>query len=103
MYLYNKFFLDMCHQIRHKNCLSNCIIHRLYLFGRIRLAQGVSCNDAKQSDREASVMLELLGMQSVPSLPLHPGLHWPGVVASERALSMAQIELYCIITLNKNV
>ena len=34
------------------------------------------------------VMLELWGMQSTPSLPLLPGLLWPGMVAPDRALSM---------------
>ena len=30
-------------------------------------------------DDEASVMSELWGMQSTPSLPSHPDLLWPGV------------------------
>ena len=38
-------------------------------------------------------MLELLGMQSTPSLSSLPGQLWPGVVASDRILSMGQIEL----------
>ena len=41
-------------------------------------------------------MLELWGMQSTPSLPSLPGLHWPGVVAPERVLSIGQIELFDI-------
>ena len=48
----------------------------------------------KQSDGEAPVMLELWGMQSTPLLPLLPGPFWLGVVASDRVLSMDQIELY---------
>ena len=40
--------------------------------------------DIKQSDGEAPVMLELWGMQSIPSLPLLPGLLWPEVVAPDR-------------------
>ena len=44
--------------------------------------------DTKQSDGEVSVMLELWGMRSTPSLPLLPGPLWPGVVAPNRALSM---------------
>ena len=56
--------------------------------------------DTKQSDGEAPVMLELWEMQSTPSLSLLPGLLWPGVVASNRVLSMGQIELNCIIMLN---
>ncbi len=48
--------------------------------------------DTKQSDGEASVMLELWGMQSTPSLPSHPGQLSIRVVAPERALLMGQIE-----------
>ena len=50
----------------------------------------------KQSDSEVSVMLELWGKWSTPSLPLLPGPLWPGVVAPDRVLSMGQIELNCI-------
>ena len=45
-------------------------------------------------------MLELWGMQSTPSLPSLPGPLWPGVVAPDRALSMGQIELNCVLMLN---
>ena len=44
--------------------------------------------DAKQSDDDVPVMLELWGMQSTPSLPLLPGPFWPGMVAPDRTLSM---------------
>ena len=44
--------------------------------------------DTKQSDGEASVMLELWEMQSTPSLLLHPGPLWPRVVTSDRVLSI---------------
>ena len=49
--------------------------------------------DTKQSDGEVPVMLEFW---STPSLPSLPGSLWPRVVASERVLSMAQIELNCV-------
>ena len=49
--------------------------------------------ETKQFDGEASVMLELWGMQSTPSFPSLPGPLWPGVVAPDRVLSMGQIEL----------
>ena len=39
--------------------------------------------DTKQSDGEVPVILELWGMQSIPSLPLLPGLHWPGMIAPD--------------------
>ena len=45
--------------------------------------------DIKQSDGE--VMLEVLEMWSTPSLPSLPGPLCPGVVASDRVLSMDQI------------
>ena len=43
--------------------------------------------DTKQSEGEVSVMLELWGMGSAPSLPLLPGPLWHGIVAPDRALS----------------
>ena len=50
----------------------------------------------KQFDGEASLMLELWGMQSTSSLFLLPGLLWSGEVAPDRVLSMGQIELFVI-------
>ena len=52
--------------------------------------------DIKQSDSEASVMVELWGMWSSPSLPLLPAPLWPEVVAPGRVLSMRQTELFVI-------
>ena len=54
----------------------------------------------KQSDGEVPVMLELWGMWSTHSLPSLPALLWPRVVASDRVLSMGQIELNCILIIN---
>ena len=51
--------------------------------------------DTKQSDDEASVMLELWRMQST-SLPILLGPFWPGVVAPGRVLPIGQIELFDI-------
>ena len=64
--------------------------------------------NTKQSYREASVMLELWGMQSIPLLPSLPGPLWPWVLAPDRALSMGRIELKCVLMLiwivwNRNV
>ena len=56
--------------------------------------------DTKQSDGEVPVMLKLWGMWSIPSLPLLPGPQLPGVVGSDRVLSIDQIELNCILMLN---
>ena len=41
-------------------------------------------------------MLELWRMRSIPSLPSLPGSLGPGVVASERVLSIGQIQLFDI-------
>ena len=38
-------------------------------------------------------MMELWGMESSLSLTSLPGLLWPGVAASDRFLSISQIEL----------
>ena len=51
--------------------------------------------DPKQTNGEASVMLELWGMQSTPSMPSLPGPLWLGVVATDRVLSVGQKELNC--------
>ena len=50
--------------------------------------------EIKQSDGEASVMLELWGMWSTPLLLSLLGSLWPGVVAPDRVLFMGQIELF---------
>ena len=46
--------------------------------------------DIKQSDGQAPAE-EIWGLWRTPSLPLHPGPLWPGVVAPDRALSMGQM------------
>ena len=57
-------------------------------------------HDTKLSDGEASLNLELWGMQSTPSWPSLLGQLWPGVVTTDRVLSLGQVELNCVITLN---
>ena len=49
------------------------------------------------------VMLELWGIRSTLSLQSIPGSLWPRVVASDRVLSMGQIELNCVLMLNRIV
>ena len=56
--------------------------------------------DTKPSDGEASVMLELWGMLSTPLLQSLSGSLWSGEVAPVRVLSIDQIELNYVITLN---
>ena len=75
-----------------------CRIHWLPLCRGIRLPPLHKCPgyDTKQSDSEASVMLEVWRMWSTPSLPLLPGPLWPGVVAPDRVLSKGKIELFDI-------
>ena len=66
-----------------------CRIHRLHLCRGVRHPQNECPRyDTKQSDSEVPAMLELWGMWSTPSLPSPPGPLWPGVVATDRALSM---------------
>ena len=55
--------------------------------------------DTKQSDGEGSVMLELWGLRSTPSLTWFPGLLWSVVERSEKILSMGQIELNRVLAL----
>ena len=50
----------------------------------------------KQPDGEVPGIVELCGMQSTYSLSSLPGPLWVGVVASDRVLSMGQIELNCV-------
>ena len=57
----------------------------------------------KQSDGEALVMLKLWGMWNTLLLLLLPGTLWPGVVAPDRVLSMGQLELNCVLMLNRTV
>ena len=40
-------------------------------------------------------------MQSTPSLPSLPDILWPVVVVHDRVLSMDQIELNCVLMLNR--
>ena len=49
--------------------------------------------DTKQSDGEATVMLELWGMLCTSLFPSLPGPLWSSVVVSDRALSTAKIEV----------
>ena len=77
-----------------------CRIHWLHLCRGARPTISNECPgyEIQPSDREAPVMLDLLGMQSASSLPLLPGTLWPRVVAPHRVLSMGQIELFDIWT-----
>ena len=54
----------------------------------------------KQFDGYVPVMQDLWGMRSTPPLPSLPGPFCPGVVAPDRALSLGQIELNCVIMQN---
>ena len=81
-----------------------CKIHRLVLCRGIRPSP-IECPgyDVKQSDSEIPAMLELWGMRNTSSLPSLSCPLWPGVVASNRVLSMGQIELNCVLLLNWRV
>ena len=60
----------------------------------------VSGYDTKQSDCDVSQVTELWEMGITASFPSLPGPLWLVVVASDRALSMGQIELICVLMLN---
>ena len=78
-----------------------CRIHRLYRCREVSpTPQRVSRYDMKQSQGEVIVMLELREMRSTLSFPSLPGPLWPSMVALDRVLSMDQIELNCVLTLN---
>ena len=89
--------------IRINSCPVGCLcrIHRLHLFCGIRpTTKECPVYDKKQSDSEASVDVEIWGMQSSPSFPSLLDPLWPRVMAPDRVLSMGQIKLNCVITLN---
>ena len=88
--------------IPNKDCQVGygCSILRLHLCKRLRHLNECLVYDTNQSDGEVPVMLELLRMRSTPSLPSLPGPHLPGVVAPDRALSMGEIELNCVLRRN---
>ena len=58
--------------------------------------------DTKQSDGEALGILELWRMQSAPLLPSLPGPLEPEVVAHDTVLSVGEIELNCVLMLNRS-
>ena len=65
-----------------------CRIHRPLLSRGVTPPNECPGYDTKQSDGEVPVMQGFWDMRSTPSLPLLPGPLWPGVVVSDRALSM---------------
>ena len=68
--------------------------YRLLLCREVRPPPAHKCPGFdKQSDGEIPIMLELWGMYSIPSLLLLPGPHCPRGVASDRVLTIVQIEL----------
>ena len=78
-----------------------CRIHRLYPYRGVRPSNECPGYDTKQFDSEASVNLELWGMQSIPSLPSLLGPLWSGEVAPDSVLSMGRINLKCVLMLNR--
>ena len=61
---------------------------RIHLTASLQTGKTPPRNECpKQSDGEVSVMLELWGLWSTPSLPLLP--LWLGTVAPDNALSMS--------------
>ncbi len=78
-----------------------CRIHWMHFCRGVRsLPNEYPGYDTKQFDDEVTVILELWGMRSTPSLPSLPSPLWSRVVAPNRALSMGQVEVNCILMLN---
>ena len=68
-------------------------IHQLHLCKGIRpLYNECPGYDTRQSDGKAPVMLELWEKRSTPSLPMLSDPLLPGVVATDKVLSMGQVE-----------
>ena len=61
----NKYYNIKCGPVR--------AVHQLQLCREVKLPKRVSWYDTKQSDGEASFILELWGMRSTPSSPSLPG------------------------------
>ena len=92
--------LQHLHQLKHRMFLVvstelccpvswDCRIHRLHLCRWVKPRPNECPEyDIKQFNAEVPVMLKLWRMQSTPSLPLPPGLLWPGMVTPDRVLSM---------------
>ena len=80
-------------------------IHRLKLYRGVRPSYHKECpvNDTKQSDGPIQLMLEYWRMEWTSSLPLLSGPLWSGVLASDKALSMGQIEINGLLMLNRIV
>ena len=73
----------------YNSCLVGwgCRIHRLHLYRGVRPPHNeCPVYDTRQTVGELAVILGFGGMQSTPSLPLHPGPFWPVLVAPVRAL-----------------
>ena len=94
-------------------CLTICVFNRISVCPVgwscrahwLRLCRHPTNNECpgyvtKQFDGEVPVMLDLCEIRSTPSLPSLRGPLWLGVVAPDRALSMGQIELNYVLTLN---
>ena len=80
-----------------------CRIHQLLFCRKVRHLNKCPGYDTKQTDSEVPVMLGLWGMRSNHSLPSLQGPLWPGVVATDKVLSLGQIELNSVIMLKRIV
>ena len=84
-------------------CLASIFNHVTYCYWTTHLQESITSLEHvtfKQSDDEATAMLELWGKRGAPSSPSLPGPLWPGLVAPDWVLSIDQIVLNCVITLN---
>ena len=79
-----------------------CRIHWVHLCKEIRPTYPTSVLDITENNLPGKFpgMLELWGMWSICSLPSLPSPFWPEVVTPDRALSISQIKLSCVLMLN---
>ena len=81
--------------------LGGAVEYRLYLLRGVRPSYESPDYDTKKSDGEVPMMQEIWVMLKIPSLPSLPDSLFLGVVAPDRALSMGQIDLNCILMINR--
>ena len=93
--LFNVFNVGLTPLYIYKPGRLGCKKHRLHFCGGIRPPPHSECPgyDTEQSDGEAPVILTFREIGSTPSVPSIPRPLWLGVVASDRALALGQIEL----------
>ena len=89
--------LSLCLSFSFSRVSRGCRVHNCFSAEEYDCHNECPVYDSKNSDGEAALTLELW---EVPLLPSLSGPVWPGVVVCDKARSMGQIELNCLLTLN---